>query len=466
MAKNLRDNPGRVGTVGDLFQVDASPGASCWVDSDQSLYEAKPYAAGYGPSQLDTTPVNWIPSPQDKHDDYQRTISAITCAAPDALLDIYLGENITDPTALATWPGVFPGGAPLTAAGAGSAFAVGVSSKNGRKYVSSTTSADRAITRASGTCKAVMVVYRHYGQAPAASQWLASFTGSVYPLTVTAGQEVFAVGAGVGNPSHSLDGKAGDALPIDEHPHVCMGVCAGNVTPGLLIGGYTGFNFSVTGEIFAVVPFVTVPTEAQADAIAKALMRYYWITQARGLFVDGNSIANGYLAYPWANRVASKGIFAWNIAINGRTLPQVRDAMAASFATRSLSALRDSVYFFYEDVNSLAPGAGNMSADQVLALNWEICAIARASGKKVILSTCMPSTASLTTAQSELNRQLVNRAKRENWPTYAEALIDWAAMPEFSDSANVKYFRDALHPTDFGYWLMAAKLRQIVADLP
>lgn len=411
-----------------------------------------------------TTLVNGIAnisSSFSAKDAYDKMMYRIFSSAATKILDVYIADNITDTSTVATVPGVVPGGTPLTAAGAAAGFSIKTNPINGRKCFYSTDAADRVVRRTTGVVKDCIIVYKHYGAINLGGGFLCSIASSVYPLQVNLYNDQWRV-ASVGNPVHYLDGYSCNSLANDEQLHVLEGVISENSTAGLRIGGFEGYNFSVTGEIYAIIAFTSVLTTNERFEITNALHEYYQIQRPKGLFLGGNSLVAGYPdSYNWIRAVTAPNIITWNFGVAGYNLPEVYNDMSTFFASKDYTNLKDCIFFLYEDVNSLYDG---YTDTQVVNYNWQIAEAARNAGMKVILSTCMPAATTLT-GQAETYRQSVNTIKRAQWQNHADYLIDWAGMPQFSDSTNVTFFRDQLHLTDYGYWLMGIEIRKVIASL-
>lgn len=392
---------------------------------------------------------------------YERMVHRIFSAAPLKILDFYCAENITDATTVATVPGVLPGGTALAHAGAAAGFSIKTNPINGRKCFYSTAAADRAVRRTTGVIKSCVIVYRHYGYRSEGGNFLCSISGGVYPFQIDTAADQWKV-SGVGDPVHYVDGYQCNSLINDEQPHVLEGEMAANTTAGFRVGGFEGFNFSVQGEIYAIIPLTAVLTASERAEITAALMEFYAIRRPRGLFLDGNSLVTGHpTGYNWFRAVTPPNVVSWNIAVAGETLADVLAGMSAGIAAKDYANLRDCVYFLYEDVNSYYHG---MTDAQVISYNWQIAAAARALGMKVILSTCMPADITLTPT-ADAYRVAANAIKRAQWRDHADALIDWAALAPFSDSTNSAVFTDHLHLTAYGYYLMGCEFRKVLSAL-
>lgn len=407
---------------------------------------------------------------------YDALLSTILEAAPNAVAQVYLPNTLgAIGSAGTTWPASNFGGSALTHQGAAAPYTVGIDEKTGHKCLVSTTTADRSLVLAAGTYKSVIVVYSTEEYVPPDITMLAFTAVSVYPLFANAPTLHWQNQLGTGQATQWLDGvnePNGAPWVNDGRPHVLEGERSTNVTAGITIGGRLGFNYSPRGKLFAVILLRETLTSAQRATITDAAIECFEIPGPHALIVDGNSIALGHPnavpATP-SRSVLVPGVALYSLAVSATTIDQAIARMATSFDTIRFSSCSTKWVWFYEICNSLAPSVGNQTDTQCLASLRTYVAGIRALGCKVLMSTCMPGL-HVTAPVAEGYRLSVNTVLRaQTWGSlceYGDELVDFAALPEAANIANLTYFRaDQIHPTDYLYSVMWAILRNRHASI-
>ncbi len=92
-----------------------------------------------------------------------------------------------------------------------------------------------------------------------------------------------------------------------------------------------------------------------------------------------------------------------------------------------------------------------------------LCGKAHATGFKTIVGTVTPSTS--FTAGQEVIRLAFNAYVRANWQSFADALVDFARIPELLNPSNATYYVDGLHPTPTGAAFFADLVRRATGFL-
>jgi lysophospholipase L1-like esterase len=173
-----------------------------------------------------------------------------------------------------------------------------------------------------------------------------------------------------------------------------------------------------------------------------------------GFVCDGDSLTNGTGTAP--NYPAKLGALTSlpfiNRGVNGQTLV----SMDSGYATNTAPS-----YSTTYNTLVILGGTNDLSSSVAAAtLGTAIrsyAAKAKATGFKVIVATVPPST--VITSAKETERTAYNTDLRNNWGSFADGIVDFAAISQFSDPTNTTYFRDGTHPTAAGYALMAEAVR-------
>lgn len=389
-------------------------------------------------------------------------LSAVLAAAPQIVLDIIPGETFPDRYITAdSWPSAMPGtsGIGLTAAGAAAHFPIVRDPVSGRKGIGDPTGhLDRALITNDYTIKAVIIVYRAPVDPGNLTNGIAvAISGSKYPFNLPAYKYSWDETSSSGNPIHYRDGYfAGSAVTRELSMH--LAIMPDNSTAGMKIGGFNGFDLSMSGEIYCVIPLNAVPSQAQTDAIFAALAKYYHIHRKRFYMIDGNSIADEYFAgtpsqaggvFNYWYQLDVAGMQFYNISHSGYTLAQIQADLAASLAAIDLRGFVDGIYLLDGDVNSYFQNVGNLDAAAVVQANWDIAAIAISHNMKPLLCTCRPATGLSITQEGQ--RVIGNAAKIAGASAHSCRVLDIAWMSDWSTNASSLYVADGLHPSITGY---------------
>jgi len=179
-------------------------------------------------------------------------------------------------------------------------------------------------------------------------------------------------------------------------------------------------------------------------------------TTRRRLICVGNSltwgtgVTNGTQDYPSLLR-ASLGA-GWDVINIG--VPSATDANILSTLTRRMShwidtTLTECVVVYWEGTNTLLTKAGAAGwADTVLTLQ----AIASAGATDILVANVIDREQSGIPADFATRRSDYNAALLANYATYAQGMIDLAAVTNLLDATNTTYFNaDKVHLTAAGY---------------
>jgi lysophospholipase L1-like esterase len=190
---------------------------------------------------------------------------------------------------------------------------------------------------------------------------------------------------------------------------------------------------------------------------------------------DGDSItfgsgstAGGLKTYPYQllSGLASntyEGPF--NLGISGQTAAQLVASYPNLGALAYQSGRTKNIYVAWAGTNDLYFGASAATAYNSYA-SW--CALARATGYKVVAVTILPRSNSGTPGSFEADRQTFNTSVRNNYTTFADALADVAAnttIGDAGDQTNVTYYFDLCHMTDAGYAIVAGIVKTAVLSV-
>lgn len=386
----------------------------------------------------------------------------VRAACGAKIIDGWMGEDLSDLSlTVETWPSQFASGTALSPAGSGSHFGL-VRDRLGRKAAACSTYADRALVKAGGTTKAVVVVFASDRAVNGGSSYgvLCATDNSHFALMTDAGKSEFNDTNGVnGSPIVYRDGVLGSAYTMD--PQVYYSEITSSSATGLLVGGLTGFAYSCPGRIYAVLQLSATLTAGELAAMTAAYRTYYGIRQARNVYIDGNSIMAGYSGIDYWTPLELRHCTKNQISTSGHQWTDVISGLSAGIASVDRRGFRDEVVVVYEDFNSLNPSGGNATAAQVIQWGWDYAAAVRAAGAKVILTTCIPST--YLTGGAETNRLAVNAARRSGWADHADALLDLAALAPFVAGS---YLADGTHLTSMGYGYWGDQIKAAVDALP
>lgn len=170
-----------------------------------------------------------------------------------------------------------------------------------------------------------------------------------------------------------------------------------------------------------------------------------------GYVCDGTSLTFGLVidtgttVTPYPSQLAAlTGLPAINVGESGAQ----SGYLDTNYATRTgsqFSATTANVLIVEVGINDIYNGGTVATIDASIR---SYCAKARATGFKVYLQTITPSNGYGWTSGWESIRQAVNTDRRSNWASYCDGLIDTAANPALSNTADGTHYQsDQLHWT-------------------
>jgi lysophospholipase L1-like esterase len=272
----------------------------------------------------------------------------------------------------------------------------------------------------------------------------------------------YLVDAVVNGASSSIQ-MSGQPAKVGNFTHAATYTAMTLGAPGNQLSGYFG-NFQLAELILCD----STLTSGQASQIRSYLDAKHSIVTQNFLLCDGNSITYGTGSTGgtngWPVQIASMlnngGALGWYIVNNGvagQTTPQM-DTQASPGGGAQTTDIRlgwygKTIVTGWEVTNDLA--TNNVSAaigysNLVTFFNHRRAANAAA---KLVVATVLP--ANIITGVNETSRQTINTNIRANWASFADALVDVAAIAQLQDPNNTIYFADGTHPTDAGYALIA-----------
>lgn len=184
---------------------------------------------------------------------------------------------------------------------------------------------------------------------------------------------------------------------------------------------------------------------------------------------DGNSMtfgtgATGSGSYPTQTLLNLNSNYSfYNIGVTGQTI----DQMSADFETDPFylydTSMSKNIYVAWEGTNAMRSPA-NQTPAQAYASMVTLCNKAKKRGFVVVVLTTLPS----TTAGFNTNQVAFNNLLKADFTTsigtriyspnvgvtYADRLVDVAAITNLSDPSNTTYYGDGIHPTNAGYALV------------
>lgn len=160
---------------------------------------------------------------------------------------------------------------------------------------------------------------------------------------------------------------------------------------------------------------------------------------------DQSTAGNNFPARVWNSLAAT-----WDVRIDaypGRTLSQMTAESPLCADMMTAKAGQRKVAVVWETTNTLM---NNTSPSLTLAALQKYCLDRKAAGFNVLVGTCLNRGDGYTNFNTD--RQTVNTSILANFATYADGVIDFAAVPELQTITNTTYFNaDQIHLTDAGY---------------
>lgn len=388
-------------------------------------------------------------------DELNKLISELTEVIGLKMIDMFFGDALKNPYTLdTTWPSSAGRIFPLTKVGAAAAFSICVDPDTGRKGIVDYVGSQGRSMQCSTTevVKACLVVFRSYGANSVGPASIFACGAGHVPMTQQEGTKLLRNEAGYGSPVHYTDGVQTREL-VDFQ--VLYAEETSNTAGGFYCAGW-GANYSMFGELYAIIPLNDVLTASELASATATLHRFYGIRKNDLVLFEGHSIAYGHVDdagsgsagyFPWHKMTVPRLCGFVNHAQSGSTLTQIQDRLATNLGAHNLNAYRKVIYFLDGDTNSYR--SSGWTGPQVVAANFAIADAARAAGCKVILSSSMRYDAIAVPAG--------NAAKAAGWPEHADAYCDLFAQ-NIELNAN-------LHPTKNGYMKYARTVREVILSL-
>jgi hypothetical protein len=247
------------------------------------------------------------------------------------------------------------------------------------------------------------------------------------------------------------------------------------------IGGTTvanAGNFMLGAMLF----YASAPTTAQLDAIRGSLSVLFNIApQTMDTVVNfGESITAGQAGVLGRNSInqsipmLSIPAREYNMAGSGNVLGPASANQAALAKIIPVMnrlykpAIRNFIVFLYALTNDINTGRtiGQMMDDLA---TFFVIAKRFGSNVKTVTCTLIPNGAiGLTGTTGDKTRLALNAAIRTNWPSFADALCDYAMNPIMGDGVTLTdtaLFSDQTHPTALGYSYLAIQRAAVINSL-
>jgi lysophospholipase L1-like esterase len=185
---------------------------------------------------------------------------------------------------------------------------------------------------------------------------------------------------------------------------------------------------------------------------------------------DGNSLTAGHGASPGKSYpeqvqlLLPRGYSVINVGVPAQTTSHMM-ADAATHVDALIQSSARNILVAWEATNDLYFGA---SADDAYQRLGHYCRDRRNAGFRVIVLTLLPRSEQGTPDDFETSREAVNQRIRADWPTFADAIVDVAAIPELGragDELNPRYYADRVHLTDAGYAIIARSVAKAIREL-
>ncbi len=319
--------------------------------------------------------------------------------------------------------------------------------------------------------------------------------GTTTPDTATAGGGARILDAANGNASKvqsrapktsgvAIMGYSSGASDVKFYNNRVIETVAGGLTAGTLTGG-TIENGNGYSEIMAVAIFPRALTAAEMASVGKSLeaVAALHLGQTKGVFMIGDSRTAGqgsvaiYTAGLGMTATEPDQLFAAlgspaDTAIFNCGQPSI--TMTALNSTNDRNRIKELMDAYPEITKRVArvnAGINDLRGGTTDTVIYNAivayCTWLRSIGVKVIISTIVIQALDAQyTAQAETYRLSVNSQIRANWPTFADGIADYDAIPQLADPNNTTYFTtDKLHLTALAYQLQGGVLVPIVPPL-
>jgi lysophospholipase L1-like esterase len=253
----------------------------------------------------------------------------------------------------------------------------------------------------------------------------------------------------------------------------------GALTPETHNGGYLGrtvaFHQSGMIELSGLVIYGrSLDADERLHAVQAVEENFAIPQQQQDTYVaDGDSITQGLgsmynQGYPWyMERLLPRSLILYNAGWAAKTLggPGGLVERYDHFTSRLYNPhARINLISILAGTNDIA---NHSSGQEVFQLIAQYAAAARRTGFKVVVGTILPR--ATFDAHMEYERVQANVLLRSNWRNFANGLADFAADPALGSvgaTSNAAVFiSDGVHPTDYGYQIMASDLATVINDI-
>lgn len=166
---------------------------------------------------------------------------------------------------------------------------------------------------------------------------------------------------------------------------------------------------------------------------------------------------------PYPSHVALELVNAMpiNVGVGGQSLVDMNADAATEVDTKFASEVT-SVVCAWGGTNDLTL-VTDPDGPTIYGRYTTYCNARRSAGFDVVAFTLTPRTGLTTSRQTALD--YFNTQVRANWATFADRLLDVAAIPELDDATDATYYADGLHQTDAGREVIAQALLTVLASL-
>lgn len=258
--------------------------------------------------------------------------------------------------------------------------------------------------------------------------------------------------------------------------HMEDGIAAGDITNpdsegGVALAAAVGAVAATNDTVMAGVLGDTA--SAAFTSLQASLTPRFARSRTRSIVTDGDSIS--------AN-VGSIGAQGWqaqglngidgrttvqNVAVSGKLLTAMATDAPTLVDAKFVAGI-ENICMIWGGTNDLA-GSLSVTANSLYGTLVSYHDARHAAGFKTVAFTILPradSTAGISTF--ETRRTDLNTLIRNNWRTFADALVDVANDPVMGaagTSTNTTYYADGTHPTNAGYARIAQFVREALATL-
>lgn len=212
-------------------------------------------------------------------------------------------------------------------------------------------------------------------------------------------------------------------------------------------------NFGITGLAFLYAGDIT--GHAGWAAFYAAALDHYRVAALRNLIVcDGDSRTSGWEHASFGNtwpaildNLLASDATVLNLGVGSQTLNNMASDAATEVDPLYSASYARSVAICYGGINDVFAGDSAATAQGDIST---YCAARQSTGFDVLVGTLPP--ASTVSGAAETVRTTVNTWLRANYGTFADGLVDFAADPRLTNTADTTYFdADGVHFTATGY---------------